>query len=136
MKTTTIKFIIGFILILLFLPNNILSQEKKGSSAQNKNQISKLDEDKIPNKFEVRNFNNQIFIKVLKGNLKLSNGTTAQPGSELPVNEEWISFEEGETLFIVAEGGVNFKGKSYSEGTKLVISIEGLIEKVQNPVKK
>jgi hypothetical protein len=75
----------------------------------------------------------QILVNVLKGDYKITTGTTLMAGSSVPLCEESLLFPFGLEIK-VGEGGVMLKGKRYSQGKYLHIKSNGdlLVVSVKN----
>ena len=69
-----------------------------------------------------------IWLKVLKGNYKLTGGDILREGSSLGVNENWLNFPSDLAIKIV-DGQVNLKGITYSAGTELIVNNGQLVER-------
>ncbi len=66
---------------------------------------------------------NPMMLKVQVGNYKLTSGATLRAGSQLTIQEDWMTFPTG-LIINVGKGGINLGGKLYKEGEKLKVGEE------------
>lgn len=68
-------------------------------------------------------YGSPLFVEVLKGDYKLSSGTTAREGSTMGLSVKDLTFPTG--LEIDVQHDVTLRGKTYSKGTKLIVDAQG-----------
>ena len=67
-----------------------------------------------------------LLLEVIKGNYKITSGTTLTSGSMINANEKTLTFPVG-LVIEIGKGGVTLMGVSCSEGTTYIVNANGTI---------
>lgn len=69
---------------------------------------------------------NPLLLEVIKGNYKITSGTTLTSGSLINTNEKLLTFPSG-LVIEIGKGGVSLLGVDCSEGTTYIVNTNGTI---------